>query len=247
MNPKKQYQPKRRKVKTAPPKLQAKMCKKLRRLVLEDDEFQMVTLRLDDLRPRTIKQIYHWLDSAYVRNNPGGNYFVVSLRATDLNDPDPGLLSAGISGFKEDMQYYSYYRVEAVFCRIKICNLESFPVLYGVVFSQQNLNGVIGSRDDAINALETNLTTGLFSVAGKGGVDTDAIKFVINPWDILGNRKQYEAEFNYSGVGLSSPTTPLWMNIIVASPTGTVLANGVMTTLALTFEAKLFGRTNIRA
>ena len=69
--------------------------------------------------PKLIRTL-RYVDSAYVRNNPGGNYLVYSFRINDLYDPDPLLLSGSISGFKEIMQFYAQYRVLHVAADIMI-------------------------------------------------------------------------------------------------------------------------------
>lgn len=199
------------------------------------------------IMPPRLFRTLRYVDSAYVRNNPGGNFLVYSFRINDLYDPDPLILSGSISGFKELMQFYAQYRVLHVAADITICNLETFPMMYGMVFSQTNLTGVISSRDDAINALEDPMSTKAHILAGKGGIDRARLRKGMSCGRILGVRTQYMAESNYAGQGLATPTTPLWLNFIVASATGASLANGYCTTTTLTFHSEFFGRLNLRA
>lgn len=196
--------------------------------------------------PRIVRQL-RYTDSAYVRNNPGGNFLVYSFRINDLYDPDPLILSGSISGFKEIMQFYQYYRVTTSSILSHLTNNESFSLLYGGVFSQSNLTGTIASRDDAINALESTFSSRARILSAKGGMDRGTLVMKIKPSTILGDSRQYMAESNYAGVGLASPTTPLWFNFIVASPSGTALANGYTTTTNITFTAEFFGLLNLRA
>jgi len=206
-----------------------------------------VPMRPNDIMPSRIVKTLNYIDSAYVRNNPGGNYLVYSFRINDLYDPDPLILSGSISGFKELMQFYSYYRVLNVNVSFKIFNNEAFAILYGAVWSQTNLTGTIASRDDAINALENDFSTRARILSAKGGLDHEDINFELAPWKLLGDRSQYMSESNYAGQGLADPTTPLWLNFIVASPTGTALANGYTNATTLSFTSEFFGRTNLRA
>ena len=196
--------------------------------------------------PRCVRTL-NYIDSSYVRNNPGNNYLVYAMRINDLYDPDPAILSGSVSGFKELMQFYSYYRVNSVNINLRIFNNESFALLYGAVFSQSNLTGTISSRDDAINALENDFSTKSRLLSAKGGLDHEDITFSIKPWQLLGDKKQYLAESNYTGLGLATPAIPLWVNFIVASPTGTALTNGYTTATVLSMTAEFFGRTNLRA
>ena len=199
------------------------------------------------IMPPRIKRMLRYCDSTYVRNNPGGNFLVYSFRINDLYDPDPIILSGSVSGFKELMQFYSYYRVLSVNIGVHITNNETFSIMYGGVFSQTNLTGVISSRDDAINALESTLSSRVRVLSAKGGMDRGFLNMKISPATILGDRRQYFAESNYSGAGLATPTVPLWFNMIVASPTGTALANGYTNSTTITFNAEFFGLINVRA
>ena len=197
--------------------------------------------------PPSIKRNLNYIDSAYVRNNPGNNFLVYSLRVNDLYDPDPLILSGSVSGFKELMQFYLYYRVLTTTIHFDITNNEAFSLMYGIVLSQQNLTGTITNRDDAINSLENDFSTRGRILAAKGGIDRDNLRLTFNIWDLLGNKAQYMAENGYIGNGLATPSIPLWANFIVASPTGTPLNNGYTTTTTLNMHAEFFGRTNLRA
>lgn len=196
--------------------------------------------------PRHIAS-FVFVDGSYVRNNPGNNYLVYSFRINDLNDPDPLILSGSVSGFKEMMQFYANYRVLNFSAQIDISNNETFDLLYGAVFSQTNLTGVIANRDDAINALENNFAKGPFIVSAAGGMDRASRTFKITPASLLGDRQQYKADIDYSGLGLNTPAKPLWLNFIVCSPTGAALTNGYTNSTKLFMRAEFFGRLNLRA
>lgn len=188
-----------------------------------------------------------FVDGSYVRNNPGNNFLVYSFRINDLNDPDPLILSGSVSGFKEMMQFYGNYRVIRFSAEINISNNETFDLLYGAVFSQSNLTGVITNRDDAINALENNFAKGPFILSAAGGMDRGSMRIRIIPATLLGDRRQYTADIDYSGIGLNTPARPLWLNFIVCSPTGAALTNGYTNSTKLFMTAEFFGRLNLRA
>lgn len=207
----------------------------------------LVPLRPSDIMPPKIIKTLNYIDSAYVRNAPGNNYLVYSFRINDLYDPDPLILSGSVSGFKELMQFYSYYRVVNCHVSFKIFNNENFALLYGAVFSQNNLTGTIASRDDAVNALENDFSTRARLLSAKGGMDHEDINFALAPWQLLGDKKQYDAEQAYTGLGLATPSIPLWLNFIVASPTGTALVNGYTNSTTISMTSEFFGRTNLRA
>lgn len=197
--------------------------------------------------PPRLHRALRYVDGSYVRNNPGNNYLVYSFRINDLFDPDPLILSGSISGFKEIMQFYSFYRVLHTSIVVHITNNETFPIMYGGVFSQTNLTGVIASRDDAINALESSFSSKVRILSPKGGFDRGSLVMKIKPSQLLGDVRQYLAEQNYAGIGLSTPAIPLWFNMIVASPTGAALVNGYTNSTTLTFKSEFFGLVNLRA
>lgn len=188
-----------------------------------------------------------YVDSAYVRNNPGNNFLVYSFRINDLYDPDPLILSGSVSGFKEMMQFYAYYRVLNFSANINVSNNEAFDIFYGAVFSQSNLTGVIASRDDAANALENNYAKGPFLLSEKTGMDRGTLKLRVRPSSLLGVPRQYFSDTNYAGSGLATPPIPLWLNFIVYSPTGAALTNGYTTSTKLYMRSEFFGRLNLRA
>lgn len=202
---------------------------------------------LRTIMPPRMTRMLRYADASYVRNNPGNNFLVYSFRINDLYDPDPAILSGSVSGFKEIMQFYQFYRVLDVSVLAHLTNNESFSLIYGGVFSQSSLSGVIASRDDAINALESTFSSRARVLSAKGGMDRGTLMMKIKPQTILGDARQYNAEGNYAGIGLATPAIPLWFNFIVASPTGAALANGYTNTTTITFNSEFFGLINLRA
>lgn len=200
------------------------------------------------IMPAEYRDTLTYNDNSTVRNAPGNNYLVWSMRINDLFDPDPLVLSGSVSNFKEIMQFYSYYRVEKSACVWTVVNLETFPLSCGVVFSQTNLVGTISSLGDAQNAFENDFVIPLRTISGKGGMDRTT--FFVKWLDIghlLGVRGQYKNDLAYSGQGLASPSIPLWANFIVLAPTGAALANGYANNTRLHFNSEFFGRTNNRS
>lgn len=206
-----------------------------------------VPLRPFDIMPPKIKRNLNYIDSSYTRTNSGANYLVYSFRINDLFDPDPLILTGSVSGLKEIMQFYTTYRVTSTNVHLEISNNESFPLIYGLAFSQQSLVGLISNRDDAVNVLENDFSTRGRMISAKGGMDRDEIRTTLDISQLLGNRSQYMSEIGYTGQGLASPTIPLWLQLVVASPTGANLPNGVTTALTLEFHSEFFGRVNLRA
>ena len=81
------------------------------------------------IMPAHIRRKLRYVDSAYVRNNPGNNFLIYSFRVNDLYDPDPLILSGSLSGFKELMQFYAQYRVLRITAAVTIVNIETFPLM----------------------------------------------------------------------------------------------------------------------
>lgn len=205
------------------------------------------SLNDNNVMPVRISRVLNYIDSNYVRSNGGANFLVYNFRVNDLFDPDPLILSGSISGFKEIMQFYNYYRVLKLAVDLEIANNENFSLLWGIFFSQQNYIGTFPTRDAAINSLENGLSTGAKLLAAKGGMDRDKLECEIDMGRILGNYQSYKAEAGYQGTLTSSPALPIYMVLVVASPTGAAIANGVTTHLKLKFYSEFYAKTNLNA
>lgn len=202
----------------------------------------------NSIMPPQLHSKLYYNDGSTVRNNPGGNYLVYSMRINDVYDPDPAILSGSVSNFKEVMQFYSYYKVHHLDILWTVVNLENFPLSCGLVFSQTNLTGVVSSLADCQNAFENDFSTQIRTISSKGGLDRHT--FTIKKFDIhklLGNKQQYDGDTNYSGLGLATPSIPLWVNFIVFSPTGATLTNGYANSTKLQFYTEFYGRLNVRS
>jgi len=145
------------------------------------------------------------------------------------------------------MQFYNLYRVKHVEIDLEICNNEAFPILWGMFFNRDSYVGSIPNRDAAINTLENGMTTGAKILAAKGGIDKDHITVSCDIAAILGNPDQYDAEQGYTGTISTSPSLPLYLNLIVCSPNATNLSNGCTTYLKLKFRSEFFAKTNLQA
>jgi len=198
------------------------------------------------IMPPKLRRHLRYNDNTTLRN-AAATYFVYSFRVNDLYDPDPIALSGSITGFKEIMQFYQYYRVLNVSVTTNLANNETFALIYGGCFSQSNLTGTIATRDDALNALESTFSSKQRILSAKGGMDRSVLRMSMPLVKILGEPRQYLAELNYAGNGLATPTTPLWFNFIVISANASNLTNGISSATSITFESEFFGLLNLRA
>ncbi len=201
-----------------------------------------VGLKKNTITPLHIVRELMYIDENFVRNNNADQYYVADIRINDLYDPDPLILSGSVTGFAEQMNFYEAYRVLSAEVDLQVINNENFGVNWGVVLSNIPLAGVIGTKFQGLSYLENGFTTGAKLLASKGGQDRGSAKFTIEMSDIVGNKRQYLAEQGYTGFGLASPNLPLYMSLIVTSPTSTTLTNGVTTFLKIVFRSQFFQR-----
>jgi len=205
------------------------------------------SLHRDAIMPFSIMREISYVDSTTARNNPGGSYLITGIRINDPYDPDPAILSGSISGFKELMQFYNNYRVVSNTVDVTIANQESFPIIWGLVFSQTNILGSIATAAQALNVLENGYTTGARTISSKGGLDRDTQVCKIPLKDLVGNAQLYSGDVNYTGTVSSSPATSLWCFLVVVSGTGAVLANGYVFNSKYTYNTKFFNRVLLNA
>jgi hypothetical protein len=205
------------------------------------------SLHVNDVMPLEIVRDLNYIDSQYVRSNGGANFLAYRFRINDLFDPDPLILSGSISGFKEIMQFYNFYRVEDISVDLQISNNEAFSLLWGIFFSTIDYVGGFANRDDAINSLENGISSGAKLLCAKGGIDKDSYKCSIPVHSVLGNQKQYESDINYTGTVSTDPASLLYVTLIIASPSATFLTNGVTTYLKMKFRSRFFSKIVLRA
>lgn len=192
--------------------------------------------------------VLKYIDDQYIRLNAGANYLLYNFRVNDLYDLDPLVLSGSFSGFKEAMQFYRYFRAIRGAVHFEGTNQETFGLMIGYFFSTDSLVGTVSSRNDLVNAFENAGAEPMQLVSAKGGMDkvTFDLEFDIGAL-ILGNRRQYMTDVNYTGTISAGPAAPLYFNLGIASPSSTFLANGIVNALTFAIEAEFFGRLNLRA
>jgi len=185
-------------------------------------------------------------DSSFVRNNPGNNFLVFSIRINDVFDPDPLILSGSISGFKEIMQFYNNFRCRDFHLDIELANNETFPIIWGVYIGPQNVVSAVGNRDQALSVLENGLTSGTRMISAKGGIDKQSYKCSVPIATVVGDKTLYEGESGYVGTISSSPSNLLYLNVVLVSTAG-VLGNGVAVDAKYTYGTHFFNRNLLLA
>ena len=175
---------------------------------------------------------------------PTQSFVVKTLRINALFDPDPAVLTSGVAGFNELMLFYEFFKVMKTTVSWEPANNETFQVMVGYIFSNVNLNTLILTRQDAIDALENGITTRAVTLQNRnGGPSAQKITRTIHPKFLLGDPQLYNGDVNYTGTSVSDPPDQLFVNLIVVSPTNlTLLLNGTVGKLEMRFQARLFGR-----
>lgn len=205
------------------------------------------SLHRDNIMPFSITREISYVDSTTARNNPGNSYLITGIRINDPYDPDPAVLSGSISGFKELMQFYQNYRVLSNTVDVTITNRESFPIIWGLVFSPINILGLIGTASQALNVLENGYTTGARTISGAGGMDRDTQVCKVPLKDLVGNAQLYSGDTNYTGTVTTSPAISLWCFVVVVSGTGAALTNGFVFNSKYTYNTKFYNRVLLNA
>jgi hypothetical protein len=200
------------------------------------------------IMPPTIRRKLDYVDDILQRNNAAATFLAYRLRINNLFDPDPLILTGAISGFNEIMAFYDSYRVSDIELKFEVANNETFPLLYGVVFSNIDITTSLATKQDAINALENNFSTGGKILGAKGGQDRAKLDIKLHLAELLGNAKQYYADDQYVGSPTSGPATNMFVTIIIYTPTGALnLTNGIITNTTLRYTSDFFQPRNLRA
>jgi hypothetical protein len=195
--------------------------------------------------PFSLMREISYVDSTTARNNPGNNFLITGIRINDPYDPDPAILSGGVSGFESIMQFYRNFRVISNTVDVTISNLETFPIIWGLYFTQDNILSSIPNAASALNVLENGYTTGARTISGKGGLDRDTQVCKIPLKDLVGNNSLYAGDTNYTGAISTSPAISLWCFLIVVSGTGATLNQGFVFNNKYCYNTKFFNRITV--
>lgn len=199
-------------------------------------------LRGSDINPPKLHRIFDYVDPNPTVSAPTASFRIRSFRINTLWDPDPAVLSTGISGFQKWMQFYEFYRVNRVNLLWAPANNETFPLMVGFTLSNRAQDTFIITRQEAIDALENGFTTKVHILQNRnGGPSTCRLEREIQLSALFGDNNLYYGDLNYVGVGLSDPVDQIFINLIVISPLNTTfLLNGTVGVIEFRLFAKLF-------
>jgi hypothetical protein len=212
-------------------------------LVRDSDKYEIDNTKIQGF-VKVVDLTYN--DSDTQRTSPT-TFLVFSYRVTDVYDPDPLLLTGGVTGYPEMIKFFDNWRVKYCTVECQMTNQEPIaPIQVGVVINPQNLVGVISTRAAAVNALERPGTLiRSIIVPPKGGADkSPEFSFSINPSKVWGDRSTYKGSLNFIGAPAASPAQPIWVNFILIGPTTVNLTNGLFCNIKLTYTTKFFNVTN---
>jgi hypothetical protein len=183
-----------------------------------------------------------YADNTNVRNNIGASYLFYQLRSNGLYDPDPLLLSGGISGFTEYGGFYRKYRVESVEVEWTISNNESFPVIIVFGAANSNLATVVTSSNDVLDLAENPYGV-IKELSAAGGQDRITIRSKISLAQLVGQSEYYN-DINYAGFLGSAPANPALLTYLLfgAVATKSTFSNGIASMIRLKFKVQLYDR-----
>jgi len=188
--------------------------------------------------PEHINITFIYNDTSLVRNNAGSSYLWFKMR-TSLYDPDPLLLTGGITGFLEWGGIYRKYLIEAVTIEWRVCNLETFPVSITFAPSLNDLILAVTSRNAAADLGELKISQNR-ALSMAGGLDRTIIKARINLPQYIGNSIEFYAG-GYSGFMGALPGNPaLLVFFNFAAYAANVFVNGIESTLRIKFHTRLY-------
>jgi len=180
-----------------------------------------------------------YTDNSIIRGASGASYFVYTLRANGLYDPDPLLLTGGISGFTEWGGLYRQYLVESVTVTWDVANAQTFPIQIVFAPSLTNLSTIITSAA-AVSNLAENKQAQQRIISGVGGQDRARIKTTINLRSFVANPTQFQSGIysGFLGAAPSNPTTLIYLNFCGSAPF--VFSTGIVASLRVDYHTKLY-------
>lgn len=190
------------------------------------------------IMPLTKTVQLHYVDGTLVRNNAASNYLTFNLRFNSAYDPDPLLLTGGISGFAELAQFYTYYRVMKTQVSWSVSNKETFPVSVGYLCSGAPL--LINTQTKAINILENGLSVGPALLSSNGGQDRIMLTNSYDLPTIWGNTQNYLGSDSFGALTNTNPNGIIMGQFVAYSSNNFV--NGIDSNLRLTMSVKFYGR-----
>lgn len=182
-----------------------------------------------------------YCDTTLTRNNVGAPFLTFLMRLNGAYDPDPLVLSGGISGFAEYSKFYNYYRVLNTEVQWNVVNNETNPVYCGFIASGAPLT--VSSVASAANILENAESNGPFTLSPKSGMDRIETRRTYNLAKVWGDQMNYLADDNFSAMINTNPVYLIFATFVAYSPSNFV--NGISSNLRLRMRIRFYGRLTL--
>lgn len=180
-------------------------------------------------------------DATLTRNNVGAPYLNFFMRLNSAYDPDPALLSGGISGFSEWAKFYGQYRVLSTHITWNVSNNETFPVSVGFLATPYPI--VIGSVAQAIDALENGVSSGPVLLSAKSGQDNVSLTRNINLPRVWGDPRNYLFDDGFAASVTTNPALIIEGSFIAYAPS--VFSSGITSSLRLVMKVLFYQRVQL--
>lgn len=181
-----------------------------------------------------------YVDGTDQRTATGVNWAVWRLKLTDVYDPDPLLLTGGITGYNEFSAFFNRWRVLANQITLTVTNREVFPLHFGILLAPSDITSLLSSRALALDALERPGCIFHKELSAQGGMDRTSFSRRIELKHILGDASTLRAG-DFDGSVSTSPIRNLYVHFILVAPTTiTTIANGVFYDLTISYLTKFY-------
>lgn len=177
-------------------------------------------------------------DTSLIRNNLASQYIWFKMRSS-LYDPDPLLLTGGITGFTEWGGIYRQYLIEAVTIEWRVSNLEAFPVSVVFAPSLTDIGSVVSSRNAAADIGELRHSQ-VRSLSMAGGLDRTMIRARFNLASLVGNTTQFNSGLFSGNMGFAPSNPAFFVYFNFAAYSASNFSSGIESTLKLSFHTKLY-------
>jgi len=182
----------------------------------------------------------HYQDFSSTRLTSSSSFSSFLMRVNGIFDPDPLLLTGGVSGFGEWGGLYRQYLVEAVTVTWNVSNLQNFPIILVMAPSLTALGGVLGSGAAIANLAENKFAQKKKILSGSGGQDRTFFRSYLNLAKFTGQPLQFNSG-GYSGFLGTAPSNPvnlIYFNFCAYGPSP--LTSGIISDLSIRFHTKLY-------
>lgn len=178
----------------------------------------MKVLRSDSFSPYLITNLLKYGDEQISKTNVGNQYIYWRIRMGDVFDPNPLILTGGISGFAQYAALYGRYLVLAMEVTITLVNNETFPVVVVIAPTLLDQATIITTGAAALN-LEEYPQSKKRLLSERGGMNRCSFTELYYLPQFTGQPGAYLNSLTYSAPVTVSPATQTFFNVAISSAT----------------------------